>query len=256
MLRFLLFPLLLFTLLFPPKVIAGTPDCYKQAAMPAHKFFSLPVAERAGTSLITGITQDGEGCYEAVVLDGELVEEGVLYIPFGSLFMTYIQAMRNRDVAQIKELYQKTKALPKGPASYAKLLNLPPPTGVTWVEVRKLMRILEVDKMQWYDSIHSSGKPESELVLGKPKKNMSKIQAMYHKELDVDDTMSLNAIYLGLGGEVLPLCEPIYYSDPTMHVFHSHAIWTLLGYKTWSDSFETDDGEKKRIEMLYFCFES
>lgn len=122
----------------------ATPDCYKNAARPAHE---LPFLNEQGAASVTAINPDGQTCQEVLLYNGKPVFNQKIYAPLRALYETYAKAIETGNAAAAKRAYAWLRPTPREFPLWLWLYNEPEGALMPWCMnmAIKIMQILQPD---------------------------------------------------------------------------------------------------------------
>lgn len=87
----------------------AVPECYRNAAAPAHELGFLD----PGAAEVTALTPDGQGCVEVPLYRGEPLLRQKLYAPFRQVYEAYARAVETGNRAAAVRTYTHVRPTPR-----------------------------------------------------------------------------------------------------------------------------------------------
>lgn len=122
----------------------AVPECYRNAAAPAHELgFLAP-----GTAEVTALTPDGQGCVEVPLYQGEPMLRQKLYAPFRQVYEAYAKAREKGNRAAAERTYTYVRPTPRPFPLWVWLANAPEGAPMPWGMdmTLKILGMLQTDK--------------------------------------------------------------------------------------------------------------
>lgn len=215
------FIILLLALLIPQS-IGATPDCYRNAANPAHE---LPFLAETGVANVTALERDGLTCRDVKLYNGAPLLAQKIYVPMAALYESYARALESGNVNAARRAYAWLKPTPRQFPQWLWLANEPAGAPMPWGMdmALKVLRLLESDKAM-----------EKELLQGgDAAMPVLNLQAYWP------------ILYLLMGGEVLPQANPEEWTRSAISA--SRANKFLTWQSPWAD---IEEAKNKNNEIL------
>lgn len=159
----------------------AVPECYRNAAAPAHE---LGFLEPGQASAVTALTPDGQGCVEVPLYRGEPLLRQKLYAPFRQVYEAYVKAREKGNRAAAVRTYTYVRPSPRPFPLWVWLANAPEGAPMPWGMdmTLQILRMLQTDKSMEKDLL---ARGDNDLPV-----------------LDMQRTWPV--LYLLMGGEVWP----------------------------------------------------
>lgn len=138
--------LLVGTLLLARGTALAVPDCYAQAALPAHVWAMQGVAKDTAALAITALAINGEQCVSIPLWRGMPLLRAEMFVPFSTLYEAYAEAVTQRDTAAVQRIYAWLRPTPRPFSEWIALFSAggpPQPWGIQGLLA--VVKILQTD---------------------------------------------------------------------------------------------------------------